>query len=229
MTDASHGGDADRASELDDGEFVRIEYTARTVAGDRVVDTTDPAVAADADLAGIAADGPIVVVLGEGHLFEPVEEAVREAGVGGSARVTVGPSNAFGKRDPQKVETVPVELVPSDRREAGREVSVAGRTCVIESVDDETATLDYNHALAGVTLEYEVSVLERVPEADRPAGLCSLHGLDAGVSLTERELVVSLTAAEPSPERDRRRRAFVRDAKRLLPVDSVTVTETYEE
>ncbi|QAU14251.1 FKBP-type peptidylprolyl isomerase [Halorubrum sp. BOL3-1] len=228
MTDTNYGGGADHASELDDGEFVRIEYTARTAAGDRVVDTTDPAVATDADLAGIAADGPVVVVLGEGHLFEPVKEAVREAGVGGSATVTVEPSDAFGERDPRKVETVPVELVPSDRREAGREVSVAGRTCVIESVDEETATLDYNHALAGVTLEYEVSVSGRVPEADRPAGLCALHGLDADVTLSERELSVSVTATEPSAERDRRRRAFVRDAKRLLPVDSVTVAETYE-
>lgn len=219
----------DHSAALDDGEFVRIEYTARTAAGDRVVDTTDPSVAADADLAGIAADGPVVVVLGEGHLFEPVEEAVREAGVGGSATVTVDPTDAFGERDPRKVETVPVELVPSDRREAGREVSVAGRTCVIESVDEETATLDYNHALAGVALEYEVSVRGRVPEADRPAGLCALHGLDADVALSERELSVSVTATEPSAERDRSRRAFVRDANRLLPVDSVTVTETYEE
>ncbi|CDK40393.1 peptidylprolyl isomerase [Halorubrum sp. AJ67] len=214
---------------LNDGEFVRIEYTARTAAGDRVVDTTDPSVAADADLVGIEADGPMVVVLGEGHLFEPVEEAVREAGIGGSATVRVGPTEAFGERDPRKVETVPVGLVPPEKREAGRTVSVAGRDCVIELIDEETVTLDYNHSLAGVTLEYEVSVLERLPDGDRAAGLCALHGLDADVTLSERELSIFVAGTEPSPELDRRLRAFVCDAKQLLPVDAITIDQTYAE
>ncbi|MFC6753806.1 FKBP-type peptidylprolyl isomerase, partial [Halorubrum tibetense] len=122
---------------------------------------------------------------------------------------------------------VPASLLPADRREAGRTVSVAGRECVIESVDGETAHLDYNHPLAGVTLEYEVTVETLVTGDDRVDGLLALHGLDAEATATDDQLAVSVVATDPSPERDRRLRAFVRDAKRLLPFDTVSLTETY--
>lgn len=221
MTTTNH------ADELVDDDFVRIEYTARAADSGHVVDTTDPAVAADADIDGIDADGPIVVALGDGHVFEPVEEAIRAVGIGGSTTVTVDPDDAFGERDPHKHETVPASLVPADRREAGRIVSVAGRECVIESVDDETVHLDYNHSLAGVTLEYDLSVDGRVTGRDRVEGLRALHGLDAEATLSDGHLTVSIAAIEPSRERGRRLRAFIGDARQLLPVDEVSVAGSY--
>lgn len=219
----------DHADALTDGDFVRIEYTARAVESGHVVDTTDPATAEAADIDSLDANGPIVIVLGEGHVFEPVEEAIRTAGVGGSTKVTVEPDDAFGERDPNKRETVPTSLVPADRREAGRTVSVAGRECVIESIDDDTTHLDYNHSLAGVTLEYDLSVVGRVTGRDRVDGLRALHGLDAETTVSDGRLTVSITATEPSRERDRRLRAFIGDTRRLLSVDAVSVTESYSE
>ncbi|MBP1923775.1 MULTISPECIES: FKBP-type peptidyl-prolyl cis-trans isomerase [Halorubrum] len=218
---------ADHPATLADGDFVRIAYTTRATESGHIVDTTDPTVSADASMDGIEADGPIVIVLGEGHVFEPVEEAIRAVGAGESTTVTVNPDDAFGDRDPRKREAVPASLLPPNQQEAGRTVSVAGRRYTIESVDDETAQLDYNHPLAGVTLEYEVSVGERATGDDRVEGLCALHGLDAETALTDGRLTVSVTAAEPSRDRDRRLRTFVGDAMRLLPVDEVSVTETY--
>ncbi|EMA69284.1 FKBP-type peptidyl-prolyl cis-trans isomerase [Halorubrum kocurii] len=217
----------DHADALTDGDFVRIEYTARAVESGHVVDTTDPAVAADADIDGLDADGPIVIVLGEEHVFEPIEETIRSIGISGSTTVTVDPDDAFGERDPNKRETVPTSLVPADRREAGRTVSVAGRECVIESVNDETAHLDYNHSLAGVTLEYDLSVGGRVTGRDRVEGLRALHGLDAEAVVSDDQLSISITATDPSQERDRRLRAFIGDARRFLPVEEVSVTESY--
>ncbi|WP_200531702.1 FKBP-type peptidyl-prolyl cis-trans isomerase [Halorubrum sp. LN27] len=221
MTSTEH------ADTLVDGDFVRIEYTARAAESGHVVDTTDPAVAADADLDGLDADGPIVVVLGEGHVFEPVEEAIRTVGSGGSTTVTVEPDDAFGMRDPNRRETVPASLVPADRREAGRTVSVAGRECVIESIGDDAVHLDYNHSLAGVTLEYDLSVDGRITGRNRVEGLRALHGLDAEATVSDGSLAVSVSATDPSRERDRRLRAFVHDARRLLPVDTVSVTQSY--
>ncbi|MFC6752804.1 FKBP-type peptidylprolyl isomerase, partial [Halorubrum tibetense] len=45
----------DQADALADGDFVRIAYTARAADSGHVVDTTDPAVAADADIADLDA------------------------------------------------------------------------------------------------------------------------------------------------------------------------------
>ncbi len=217
----------DHADAFADGDFVRIAYTARAVDSGHVVDTTDPAVAGDADIADFDATGPVVVVLGERHVFEPVEAAIRTVGVGESTTVTVAPDDAFGERDPRKRGAVPASLLPLDRREAGRTVSVAGRECVIESIDDETAHLDYNHPLAGITLEYEVSVEGLVTGDERIDGLRALHGVDAETTVSDGRLVVRVAATDPSPERDRRVRSFVRDARRLLPFETVSVTETY--
>jgi FKBP-type peptidyl-prolyl cis-trans isomerase 2 len=211
--------------------YLRIEYVARTENG-RIIDTTESDAAAESDLADVEASGPIVVVPGEGHLFEPLEAAIRDADIGERLEVTVEPADAFGTVDLGNTATVSSEAVAPENREPGTTVDLGGRQAVVEDVSEETVTADFNHPLADITLEYEIEVLDRIGGIkERAAGLATTHGLrDVTVEYEqpEKTLTVRYSAAEPDADRDSRLRAFVTDVRRLLEISSVRVIGNYE-
>ncbi|MEF8778898.1 MAG: hypothetical protein V5A36_08300 [Natronomonas sp.] len=210
--------------------YLRIDYVARTGDG-RIIDTTDPDVAAESDLADLEASGPVVVVPGEGHLFEPLEEAIRDAEPGETIEMAVGPEDAFGTADPGKMATLDEEAVAPEHRNAGSTVQLGGRRAVVEEVSDGTVTVDFNHPLAGLTLEYEIEVLERLEGIeDRAAGLATTHGIgDASIDYDAEsgELTLRLSASEPKSDRDACKRAYIQDVYRLLDIETVTTIERY--
>jgi len=144
-------------TEVDEGDVVRIGYTARNELG-RVVDTTDPEVAERARVEGVGGDGPVAVVVGEGHVFEPVEKAVVETGVGGTGEVSVPPEEGFGEYDPDDRAEIDAGRLPGGGDEPGARVEMEGRVGHVDSVRDGMATVDFNHPLAGETVEYEFEV-----------------------------------------------------------------------
>lgn len=211
--------------------FLRIGYVAR--AGDgRVIDTTDPDVAADSELADLEASGPVAVVPGEGHLFDPLEAAIRDADPGTTVQMTVEPADAFGAVDPKATATVDEAAVAPEHREAGETIQLGGRRAVVEAVSDGEITVDFNHPLAGLTLEYEIEVLDRLEDPQRrAAGLAATHGLrDVSIEYEAdpESVTVRYSESEPSADRDANRRAYVRDVRRLLGIGSVRVVGTYE-
>jgi FKBP-type peptidyl-prolyl cis-trans isomerase SlyD len=211
--------------------YLRIDYVARTGDG-RIIDTTDPDVAAESDLADLEASGPVVVVPGEGHLFEPLEEAIRDAESGETIEMAVGPEDAFGTADPGKMATLDKEAVAPEHRNAGSTVQLGGRRAVVEEVSDGTVTVDFNHPLAGLTLEYEIEVLERLEGIERrAAGLTATHGLrDASIDYDRESgtLAIRFPASKPDADRDDRKRSYIDDVRRLFDIESIKIVERYE-
>src|SRR6056297_3860374 len=99
--DQADDADAEEAQEgLQDGDFIELDYTARTVEEGMIVDTTDPEVAEEE---GIDDDErtfePRTLVLGEGFIFEQVEEDIVGGDVGQSDSVQIPADEAFGEFD----------------------------------------------------------------------------------------------------------------------------------
>ena len=181
--DHDHGsedaGTADDESEtgLQRDDFVRLAYTARTVESDQLVDTTDEAVAEEE---GIDTEGqsfgPRVVVLGEGGLFDPVEDDVVGREVGDTATVTVPAAAAFGEHDADEVRTISVEKIPEDDRYPGANVQIDGDQGFVETVIGGRARVDFNPPLAGEDVEYDYEVLDVVEDrVERAKGLFSMY------------------------------------------------------
>ncbi|MDQ2048997.1 peptidylprolyl isomerase [Natronolimnohabitans sp. A-GB9] len=163
--------DAEAEAEgLQEGDFVEIEYTAYTVEGDQLVDTTDPDVAEEE---GVDDQGqefkPRTIVLGEGHIFEGVEEAIIGSEAGDEGSVTIPAEDAFGEYDPDNVETVSAEKIDEDDRYPGANVQVDGRQGYISTIIGGRARVDFNHPLAGEDVEYEYEVLDVVDDREQQA------------------------------------------------------------
>ncbi|WP_254534634.1 FKBP-type peptidyl-prolyl cis-trans isomerase [Halomarina litorea] len=160
---------------LQDGDFVRIAYTARTVEDDQLVDTTDQEVADEEDVGDQGEFEPRVIVLGAGHIFGSVEEDIKGKEVGDSGSVTVSAEEAFGEYDREQVRTITADKIPDDDRYPGAQVQIDGEQGYLETIVGGRARVDFNHPLAGENIEYEYEILDVVDDKlERAQGLLGM-------------------------------------------------------
>ncbi|ELY43508.1 FKBP-type peptidyl-prolyl cis-trans isomerase [Natronorubrum sulfidifaciens] len=165
------------AEGLQNGDFVEIDYTAYTADGDQLVDTTDPDVAEEE---GVDDQGqefkPRTIVLGEGHIFDGVEEALVGSEVGDSGTVTIPAEEAFGEYDADNVQTVSADKIDEDDRYPGANVQIDGQQGYISTIIGGRARVDFNHPLAGEDVEYEYEILDEVDDREQQAaGLFEMY------------------------------------------------------
>jgi FKBP-type peptidyl-prolyl cis-trans isomerase SlyD len=168
-------GSEDEESGLQDGAFVRVDYTARTVEDGQLVDTTDPEVAEEEDIDADQEFAPRTIVLGEGHIFQSVEDDMLGKEVGDTGTVTVAASEAFGEYDEEQVRTVSKDKIPEDDRYPGAQVQIDGEEGFVETIIGGRARVDFNHPLAGDDIEYEYEIVELVDDREeKAAGLLEM-------------------------------------------------------
>ncbi len=195
---------ADETEGLQPGDFVEIDYTARTVEDGQLVDTTDPDVAEEE---GVDDQGrefkPRTIVLGEGHIFQAVEDEVIGEEAGASGTVTVPAEEAFGEYDPDDVETISAEKIDEDDRYPGAHVDVDGRHGHISTIVGGRARVDFNHPLAGEDVEYDYEITDVVDDREqRAAGLFEMY-LDVEPELwIETEEVEEEVPVEPDEDEE---------------------------
>jgi len=175
----SNDSEADTADEVEDEEtesglqsddVIKLAYTARTVDGGDLVDTTTEEVAADE---GIDTDeqewGPRTIVLGEGHIFPDVEQDIFGKAVSDEGTVTVSAEDAFGEYDESQVRTVSKDKIEEDDRYPGAQVQIDGEQGRLETIIGGRARVDFNHPLAGEAVEYEYEVVSEVTDREEKA------------------------------------------------------------
>ncbi|MFB6114131.1 MAG: peptidylprolyl isomerase [Halodesulfurarchaeum sp.] len=168
---------AEEESGVERGDFVRLEYTARTVEAGDLVDTTDRDVAEEENVETEGRDfSPRIVVLGEGHLFEPVEADIVGKSVGDGGSVVVPAVEAFGEYDEEEVRTVSAEKIPEDDRRPGAHVDIDGEHGHVETIIGGRARVDFNHPLAGEDIEYDYEIVETVTDrVEQANGLLQMY------------------------------------------------------
>jgi len=201
-TDAADEEQAEATDGLQQGEFIRLDYTARTVEDGDIVDTTDPEVAEEEGLDEEEREfEPRTIVLGEGHIFESVEDAVIGEEVGHSGTTTIPSEEAFGEYDPDQVKTVSADKIPEDERYPGAHVNVDGEHGHVETIIGGRARVDFNHPLAGEDVEYDYEVVGEVEDrVEQAKGLISMY-IDADLDMwIETDEVEEETVVEPDED-----------------------------
>jgi FKBP-type peptidyl-prolyl cis-trans isomerase SlyD len=154
---------------VEPGEIAIVHLTGRLADGPEageVFETTDVDVALDE---GIYHDNrdfkPLEFRVGEGHVIPGIDEAVQEMSEGETRTVVLDPEDAYGTVNEDDIVTVPRDEL-EENSQTTAEVdelveSEAGNIGWIIDVDEETATVDFNHELAGERVEFEIKLLER--------------------------------------------------------------------
>ncbi len=131
---------------IEAGRRVTMEYTIRG-ADETVLRTT-------------AGDGPFSYVHGQGELRPSLEQALTGMRRGGTARIRVAASVAFGLYNEAKIMTLPRTGFPPDVAVGAEYEDQIGRTLRVITLDHESVTVDWNHPLAGQDLFVEVVILD---------------------------------------------------------------------
>ncbi|WP_436924180.1 FKBP-type peptidyl-prolyl cis-trans isomerase [Halosimplex amylolyticum] len=148
------------------GDTVTIEYTGRLDDGE-VFDTSLESVATEEGLADDQPERdyqPLTVEIGAGRIIEGLEDALVGMETGDEDTVTIEPEQAYGERtDDRVVEYDTDEFTemlggrdPVEGMEIQTEQGMPGR---VAEAGEETVRVDFNHELAGETLEFEVEVV----------------------------------------------------------------------
>jgi len=120
------------------------------------------------DIVSTFGGAPATLQLGAGQLAPALEERLLGLDVGAHRVFELGPGAAFGPRNPDLVQRVDRKLVESESDSTdyvdGDVVEFnapgGGRYAgVFRGMDDETATFDFNHPLAGRPVRFEVKIV----------------------------------------------------------------------
>ncbi|MGB4593670.1 MAG: peptidylprolyl isomerase [Coriobacteriia bacterium] len=110
---------------------------------------------------------PLEFTLGAGEVITGFEEAVFGLEPGEKTTVTLTPENAYGPRYEEAVQEVPLEAFGEGAPPVGAVISVIAddgselaATVTAIAEDLTTATVDFNHPLAGRTLTFEIELVE---------------------------------------------------------------------
>ena len=111
-------------------------------------------------------EGPIAFLQGSKNILPGLEKELYGLGIGASKKVSVKPDDGYGQPDPEAVMSVPLSEMPEEIPvEVGVELELRDEDdellgATITEVGEDFVLLDFNHPLAGKTLEFEVTIRE---------------------------------------------------------------------
>ncbi len=131
---------------------VTLDYTLKDNDGS-IIDHTD-------------GRGDFVYLHGAGNIIPGLEDALMGKVSGDKIEVTISPENAYGERNESLCQEVPRDAFEGiDKIEPGMQFQVQGpegqtHVVTVASVDGDKITVDGNHPLAGVELNFAVTVID---------------------------------------------------------------------
>ena len=111
-------------------------------------------------------DSSFAYLHGANNIVGGLEDALSGKSSGDKMSVSIAPDQAYGAHDASRVESVPRELFPDDTEiEPGMQFHAQGPNeqpimVTVVGVEADKVTIDGNHPLAGVELNFDVEVMD---------------------------------------------------------------------
>jgi FKBP-type peptidyl-prolyl cis-trans isomerase 2 len=149
------------------GDSVTIEYTGREEDGE-IFDTSRESVGAEAGLNESQPDRdyqPLTFEVGAERVIKGLEEALVGLEAGATPTVTIPPEKGYGEWDEARVREHDAdefaEMLGGQTPAEGSHIETeSGEIAEITHVGADVVRLDFNHALAGQTLEFDVEIVD---------------------------------------------------------------------
>jgi FKBP-type peptidyl-prolyl cis-trans isomerase SlyD len=150
---------------MKEGDFIRIDYVGRISESGEIFDLTKESVAKEKGIHNPNFKyGPVPVILGAHHVVKGLENELMKMKTGQKKKLTVKPEDALGERNSKLIRLIP--LSEFKKRDIdpfpGMPIVERGMRGRVLSVSGGRVRVDFNHPLAGKTLDYEVEVKEKI-------------------------------------------------------------------
>lgn len=126
-------------------------------------------------------DEPLVYLHGHRNIVPGLEKALAGLAVGDKKSTKIEPAEGYGEYDPQLRFAIPREKLGGEAPPVDTLVQLQnpnGQRFVarIAELDDQQAVLDANHPLAGVNLNFEVTIVNIRPAQPEEVAHGHVHG-----------------------------------------------------
>ncbi|OGR05573.1 MAG: hypothetical protein A3K23_04395 [Desulfobacca sp. RBG_16_58_9] len=148
-------------TKVKNGDFVQLHYTG-TLEDGTVFDSSD-------------GRGPLEFQVGGGGIIAGFNDAVMDMEVNGEKTFTLAPEQAYGEKREDLTREFPMDMLGDHAIEVGQVLRFSSPqgpvSGTVLSLDPDKFTVDFNHPLAGKTLEFSIKV---VGVTDKPTQMgCS--------------------------------------------------------
>jgi len=131
-------------------KVVTIDYTLRDPEG-AIIDTSKD-------------NGPLAYIHGMGNLISGLEAALEGKTAGDSLNAVISPADGYGEWDGEKIEEVDRSNFKGiDDLQVGMQFTAGNDdgeyVVTVTKIEGDTVTIDGNHPLAGVTLNFDVKIV----------------------------------------------------------------------
>src|SRR6187401_247153 len=104
---------------------------------------------------------PLHYLHGAGNLIIGMEEGLEGKVKGDKFQLKIAPSKGYGEKDPSMIQKVPRSAFGDQEVKQGMKFSTnQGGVVTVTEVGLDAVTVDANHELAGVELNFDVEVME---------------------------------------------------------------------
>ena len=147
----SASADLQPATSVQQGVLVSLEYTLTDEAG-KVIESN-------------VGKEPLTYVHGTGQIVRGLEKELVGMKVGEQKKIQVKPEEGYGLRDPNAVQEIRKDKIPAEAQQVGATLmtqAADGRSLPmrIQEIREKTVVVDFNHPLAGKTLNFDVKVTD---------------------------------------------------------------------
>jgi len=154
---------------IEDKKIVVVNYTLTTDDGE-VIDQSD--------------DGSFAYLHGAENVIAGLEKALTGKVVGDTLNVKVLPEDGYGERNDEMVQVVGTDMFEgNDKIEVGTQFHAEGPDgneimITVAAIEGDDVTIDGNHPLAGVNLNFDVSVIDIRDASEEEIAHGHVHGPD---------------------------------------------------
>jgi peptidylprolyl isomerase len=157
-------------SKIKNGDFVQLHYTG-TLQDGTVFDSSE-------------GRNPLEFQVGGGGIIQGFNDAVLDMAIHEEKKVVLDPDQAYGHpRDDLKRE-FPASMLEGHQIEVGQQLRFSSPqgpvSGTVLSLDPDKFVVDFNHPLAGQTLEFMIKVVGISDKPTQPQGGCSPASCSAG-------------------------------------------------
>ena len=124
---------------------------------------------------------PLVYLHGANNIIPGLESALVGKVVDDKLTVGVEPTEAYGERNDEMIQSVPSEMFGDAEIKVGEHYHAAGPngeqlSVTVVKIDDKEVVVDGNHPLAGVALNFDVNILSIRSATEEELAHGHVHG-----------------------------------------------------
>lgn len=174
---------------INNGDFVKVNFTGKIKENGEVFDTTYENIATEEGFDTNSRNyQPIPIVIGAHHLLPAIEEEIEGLNEGDEKTIEIACENAFGKRNSDNVQLIPMKEFKKQGMNPvpGMPINVGDKTGKILTVNGGRVRVDFNHELAGKDLIYDIEIVKILDnDEDKVKSMLELHNTNSNTKIDD--------------------------------------------